>query len=1767
MVDKAVGNVCQYWIKEEPVKCSYWNESYESCSYVGENGAVAPFFPFCNFLGTTIACSKYDGTGTLKRCVLPDPYRHVVNRSDGKKWVDIPPVGKNGLPTENLIFDRITGYNNGQCDGFGTDATCSGYSPYILQFGVKQPDDRDGTLGVDAYALSALSGVRLPLDYEVFNRRAALGKCYFWTGEPLEFTADATTGKVSPINFNCTQFDEIVRQHSEFKFNKALNMYTAPCNGCKPECPHYTCGCWEYCVDSKMRLGDKVLGEQILELRWKIRKESWDIADYYRIFEDPEIYAWLGKTKSVVDSGGDEQIQIPAMRTYIDSFENFEIAYRATTLTEGLNADDYTKRYPTLVKRLKDLPLAPIIRNKFDKIRNVNVFETNGRFEHENILLIGDTFFTDSEVYAINLSDPDLDFLPIELQRYDSMYRIEMSLKDRFKSFYDDFDNKISLMQYLMPEKMHTSELPTANFMFYNPVKTFWGKNVIIVLSKIKGRWEYDSITIYKPYTGGVVGQTAFTIDGDGGEVPYLPSYENDFGAYNNANGSIDFQFFPMSSDSNFGPASAAYAYIDGVKKRLPANPTLLPEYDTYEFTYILYKTLIETDLEVKYSNMRFFGNAGYGFIFLPDYARDLSTVVKPWEIDGKIYLVYPDGKRVEMEIYEKCTDRLAVNCFIIKPKDINEFSMVCRDTYLLIPKLYIYERKTFDSAYTNAEIIREDFLTDDDVVQYRTSLVLNGRGDNFVFEKFGYESLMAAIVYRGATGRIIGQTKTKLIVSVRQPYCRDVEIFYSWISLYRVIKLLPEHECYGEMSEQPIRNEWKSYSPRCGDHQRSYFTGIGPMWYPYNDCDSYARYNFNTSTQFDIRIMDPFWDGAADPPHGRDDMRMLGPADHFGEAGESHSSLWACLCDFTYYNKDKIRANMFTGSAYYRGGLDELAKRNCVRNDGSLPRFGNVYRDFLRSYRSMDNVDYYYWNGRQYFRRRKWVPMYEFYAPSFSELLSNYPYLLYSYSDYTDDNSTFIHPFGCLMADGMVESVNVGEKIDIDDGGSANRYRPEEIFRSHYTLAGIYYPRPKNPQQYLVGMNLVDIMPWYTYKNYPGPGGGDGGVNSIQWAWQEYWKEVERQKITEVSVRYFSTILMGNHPTTDRLPITLTLAPYTGEDGPVSGRHAFLDVGYPNYKYDGMLKEHRLVCDEGAHIITVTPPTSSGDKLGNYGANPIWHVQLNDGPKRCFNMDGEWLTTSGEGCNVDLYKTCTSSPWLPDITLFDTGYYSDVPDSNRTITYYDTKPPTYEYYQRGLNVSVKPGSLGFLPRRIHQLGPEVYEMRVSKVSTCDEGGGSAWASVESINQFYPGSMSFNVVYCSESNELSITFKFQYPVSLGAVGINFKFGARRNRSAVTPYGNYKVKGTLFDGTLYHIPGIKLYKSDDDSIYTSAYNLDSMKLATKTDTIKYINGFYEFSKTTESVKPTKYLKITFRLVSSAAEVDGVGGDYKKYFFKAINKVAINYIYIYYNEFLEASENITTHERLYNISYGGHGDFPPHGYENTGSLLYVIPNDKSTVYQMDSIGGVVGMPGSAGDCKSMNKVRGRILKKCHSDKERLESSELAEWEMEQKKIHDEVAIKSGSTIIVLRSFPPPNMQYLFKKANVNFPSWNCNLINTLVAPLLPVYAAAPYSPCGHNFIRDMKAVRYSMCAMWGRIYGRTYQDNWDVGFKFYCGGDEEMVWHVDVLKNASSLHVLNNAFNARYKEWDRADEVNKRLRAAAINRNPSKYSYPSPVDPIY
>lgn len=1698
-------NVCQYWVKDSSV-CSYWDDKNQICEYPessaydGKTGASR--YPNCNAIGTAADCSKYKSTGDdAYRCVLPDPSRHVGKRfmSSGGKW----------------IRDEITEYNDGQCDGEGTSAKCGGYSPYHMGFSSVQPDQAPFTAD-DTEFSTVPSGLefRLPLYYDVSYARSQLSRCFWWRDEVKSFTIDENTGKVDDVSNQClNRSDEKVQEYwDKHSYDEELGMWKAPCNGCKPECPWYTGVCWEYCVDSKMQQGDKVLAEQVLELRYYLFKENWDPKKYKVSFAKPIIKAWAGKLYQKIDSSNPFEVQwiIDSYSVQIPDFSYFNTSREKTPLTAGTPANNYDGDYVDLVQELKTLPLKPIIRNKFEEIDGYKIFESSDIMQNE-IVILGDTFWYGSKVYAVNLLDPELSHLPIELQQYASMFEIEQAwANDKNKDFdewYSDLSNALDFLIEASPEKIPISTIDSHVNAFYIAANTLWGDNTICVFDKGSGTWEFDMVSFKMLYVSGVLGQTSFSITGEG-TVPYLPSYQDDFMGYANKNGEITVSFFPLISEWSGDASQLAYLYNDSVRKRLPVDPINPPLNNTFEVTYKLYKVTVGSDLKLNILNgeLRVLGNAGYILVILPD-SGVVSSAIKPWEIEGDIYLVYPDGTRIKMAVHEKSTNRLETNQFIVRPYDINEFKQVCNDAYIYMEKVYTYEKRSFgeSSTFPGEEVDDEYVGKDDSVVDLSDRMQIENYGNQFKLTGFGYEAITLSAVIKGLSGRLKGQVKTKIITWIKQPYCRDVEINYVWEASYKKAVLLPEYECYGSTGYRyEIKTHDRGYRPPCGDHDLSFQTEIGPMWYPYDDCDDYARYNIiGALTEWDIHIMDPFWDGV-DPPHGKWDIRMMGPADNFGWTCDSHAHLWACLCDWSFCIAQKAGSQRFAGSCYYRGGLSYLAKERAVRFDGSLPNFGNVYRDFMRSYRSIENIDYYVVDevSGAITRSYKWVPAYEFYTSvDLSKSMADYPYLTYSSNDYYDDGSYYLNPFGLYLVDGKIEGVTINEKLDVDGDNIPIRYEFDDVFRTHDTAAGIYYPYPKNLQQRLIGGALTDIITWYTYRDYPG---GDL-TKSIQWAWQEIWKKLERYKAiyADQSESYY----IGSHK--------ILYAPYFEErvdspyevddSGNLNGKHLFLNIEYPDYKYDFRMGEHRLICDEGTHSMSIVAPIQNED--GSF-ETLYWGLTLNNGPTRCFDKNGNWIEDVGDStlCNKVLYDTCTTPPWVTDVTIFDTGYANPIPDPNRAIESYDSIGDlVYEYYQRGLSASLNTPLLKYLPTKMKLLGSDDYVVRFDTIPNCmDADDDNQWSAVD-LNTWLPCQFCFYVDYCcgvaDVGKTINIDFDFGGLYSIGGVVIEFKYGAEEIEIV-----EIEGEGPKFIGNLYNLPGVTLYKSTDGFVWEEIYGLSNMSLANKNTELKSVGTFHEIDReAVEILEGHRFFRIEFRVSPTQTEINNAGGELSEYYgYTGVSSmVSIECIRIYYGVLESANETIKTYERKYNISYGSHGDFPPHGYDSTGSLLYPLSSDRSTVYQYDSIGGVVGMPGTSGVLNTMNKVRGRLLKETHMDKERVVGNSLSKYESEQKKIHDDVAIKSGSTSFTMKSVTPPGLEAFLNEIGMSFPTWGCEFTNTTVRPLSPIAEREMYSPCGHLFDWDIENIhREYACGKHGSIFHRSTEDVFEYVFRHQC-----------------------------------------------------------------
>jgi len=1736
-------NVCQYWSEgsdgkgTEPGQCPNWDVAKTVCIFQGKDLGEgkkerAEFYPFCNLIGTQIKCNQYAGTVTAvqKRCVRPDPNRRLeTDRYTGKEWVIVPSVDAQGAPTGAADFKNITEYHDGKCDGFGTSGHCTGYAPYHLGFSAIQPDDKDGSLEYDKESFTTTTSTgtivfRLPLKYIIFNERPALSKCHWWDGELEDFTVNSGTGAIESIEFKCVHPDGGLKTGYTTRFNKHVyedtpdrpfKTWRAPCNGAKPECRFYTGICWKWNIDEKMRQGDKVLAEQILELRYYLRKERWSTPKFKESFKEPIIYAWQGAYTLQYDNGGGiTNWDIKAIKNEITDFDNFVITKKKLGLTQGNPDQTGLPNYPHLVRELKTLPLKPIVRNKFDRDEDgIFVFESAG-LEDDSLLIFGDTPWP-TTTYAINLADPDLAFLKNEFRRlsvkqtgggtpedkvralndgtaefeaeweyYDSMQEVEAAYKipEEFDVFYDKFDKAINNLLKYWPDKINETEIGVNDFMFYIDTPTVWGENLVLVLSKGGGEWEFDLFRFRKYFVGGLVAQTSFTLEGDSGKtIDYLPAYERDFFAYLNNNGNITFDFASFNNAKGKS-AEAVYVYNDAVIKLLATNPLASPTFDTFNMGYQLFKIELEiSDNNITEEHMRFFGNTGYVMVDIPDPDKKLSNAFRPWEIKGKLIMFVTDSDGnddlVEMIIHEQGTNRLEINQMILKPKNIEEYKTPCTPI-LTFDAIYYYEKRSFgeEPEISNFEIINEDFIGVDDKINYITNMELIDAGDgSYELVKFGRDTMFISIVFRGSiTGRIKGLTRTKMITWVRQPYCRDVEIKYTWEAAYQHNTLLPENVCYGRTG---VRGDTKlhnrGYQPRCGDHDLSFFSGLGPMWYPYNDCDESAVYPTDPltfrATTISTRQMEVFneKDDDGNTIHGAHDLRMLGPQEHFGEICDNHASIWNCTCDWSYCNLDKVSENRFTGFGRYRGNLDDVAKVIATIGGGLLPKFGNPVRDFMRSYRSLDNVDYYAPIGTQFVRRQKWMPAYYFFTSAdVTKGVGEYPHKLYT----EDLSSPFVHPFGLLLAKGTIEGIEIKEEIETETLGDKEvpkRYKFEEIFEMHGgegSGGSLTYPYPTNP--FYNGNKL--IISWYTFRDYT-----PDTNKSIQWVWQEIWKSVERSvpetdtilgedsgyDISNVGASSSSAQTEDAEGEIDEIILS---RPFLYTDQVAKGPFLFANVNYPDYKYDAEIAEHRLVLDEDQYTLFVTAPVRNND--GEYEEKKFY-LQLGTGARRPFDIASSWISDADEDTNPGLYDDTIGGDWVEDVTLFAPGFTSKsktvAENEGRVIVTYDGSGDKVKtYYQRGLNVSLNTDKFQYLPREKTLITAADVEFSAAPSFVPDENNPAG--GIES-GESTPINPCIEVGYNSSDGTVDLIFDLTSKKAIDRVVFICKFGAE----GLEKDGD----GNAISWRLYHIPSLTISHSDIGVIYTTAHSSGGMQVATKEDKLANKEVILDWNMSASDVLDThSKWRLRFRLQPTSQEINVKEG-LSEYINDGENVVFFKCIYVYDTKFANAQENIETFERRYNISVGSHGTFPPHGFEGPGDVLLPSVGEGSTLYQRDTLeGGVTGI-GFPDEVTTMNKIRGRLMKETHGDKELLPSQTLNDMEAEQERIYNDIAIKTGATSFILTSVSPPGMDDKLAEVGATFPeSWTCDFTNTLILPLTPVKEEPLYNACGEFFLQD-------------------------------------------------------------------------------------------------
>lgn len=1733
---------CQYWETKEPLTCIHWDATNTVCTYKFENSknVDAEYAPYCNLIGTLVSCKQYESPspGAVQQCcILPDPRRHVCNRNTGYKWVvssgilNTTPSGSYQI--KEWSFNAINGYNNGNCDNNGTDTTCSGYSPYHLGFGVLNPssdEDKYDTFINSRFSTTSEFGFELPTNFVVYNIRAKLSKCYWWSTSAIDFIVNSTTGKIelsSPWACSCPE--------DTSKYSEATLENGPPCNGCKPECPYYTGICWKYCRDEKMNTGDPILAEQVHELRYYHREDSWTEEAIKDIFIDEgTIFTWEGVNVTnnvpntfnlhgnlsvVLDSAGNvSEYEIPSVVTTMKDFTTFNVETSLVNLTQGTTVTSNLLDYPTLIRELQILPLSPIIKNKYTTLSGStgvvqNYFETPYLKEAAKILIYGKVFY-DRPTKALNLSDKDIkNILPYELYYFDDIYSIENALSSQqFKDFSKTLEDILNAIEYLYPEKVAVNEVSSNELVFTNKVNllnkgtTYDGtnKNIIMVWQKVDDYITYSKTTFTKLVVGGILSQSEFKLEGDSLAVDGPKDYETDFNAYINKNGSITFNFIPFITDNI--SSRSLYLYNDSLVST-PVPDEILQGFNNYKLT--------ATTFILKDENITLIGSNGY--ILLDLSHPYINNVFKPFEV-GKIKLLYtlPNNnqssgslvsitKTCEMSIIHHGADGLiGQQQLIVKPKNMVDFNSMC-DVTVVLEGLTFWDKRSWGDAPPVIDFFNVEEDNNEAIVSLDKGSVTSSF-NKYIINDFGWV-MTPSVVIANSEGKPFTQYKTKPIGKVNQPCCPDVEIFYDWTADYITYQNKPICRCCGPWSQvNPVKSRY-SYTPECGDHFQTMYQMSGPMWWPYNACSEWTTYHQLTNlNNFSLDVVGLYQQKTIDPItgeetwlHGSHDMRMQGPDNFYGIVDIGCNSLLPCSCNMRTYNAIKKGDNVFDGYAKIRAGVDAIQIATWKMTGSELPKFGNATRSFLRSYRTLDSVPYLSANGT----KTMWKMMPASMMFSTADITSNDDQMWNWYC--TNEGPTTVNPLGFLLAKSF-DGLDINEVID-----DSNRFRHEEVFRCKSTIDIAYQT---TIGKYNQKNGLHTIVPWYEFKKYP-VGNSD---SFIQWAWQEIWLPLERNyKKDVINIQEFIKEYVNNKD------IATIKGPFINDCGIASGIFFCLDVLHPKYLYNYKNKEYRQVITEGENNIIFIAPIKDLN-TGEYIGYPKF--SLGNGPKRGINWAGEWLTKNNqdgqttkdedemdEEYNFELYDKCigdkykvivsstnttVESLWSTDVDLFGKGYtdtsMAAAELDDRMCDTYNDDPfdlvRTKVYFQRGVTAKLNSTLLSKLPLKVIP----VYQLK-------------------SI----PPNIYTITAVCGINTDSTIGYTFEnVHRTIGRVSISFYFGTKILTSAGI--------GTSTVFSYYHIPQVIIYSSDNGiTPTTELYRSVGMELYTgANNTNEIVCKTFEWENTWDYIgKGSTAIIIKFRTTPTQIELSSLSDVLLQRYETNVNMVEGNSIEIFEEILTDGIEKINIHERKYYVSYGASGITPPQGKDDDESIKVLnkrSDNDMSCVWQQDDSNGVIGVPNSHDKFKFMNKVRGRIVFECYEDNHLLEDKfDLLEGT--QKSLYDLAVNEVDYTAYMVGVVPPP-LKDLLDRSGITFGGSNSlTMFNNTVTHLAELNKFPKMSSNGHRYQPASPKKEYCMVSPLRCIDGGRGGDAFKYEYKNmdYLLGDNILTNAVLYVKN--------------------------------------------------
>jgi len=1286
---------CQYWIAS--TLCKYWESEWVGtsegtrvqCGCTFEGDSSPTYFPFCNNIGTAYDCSKFSPGEKQDICVLPDLTISSGNLKKASVWAWIEELEKSFYLNTTLINEYVLP-SDASCEGVnsgkGANVECLGYNPNRMGFGKILPTS------VSTKKQPNLA-FRLPAPYKLLNSRTHVSTCYWWKKNQSEFYLEELPADLHPPRdislvgnslgtvpkILLKNIDKPVYQHScrrsdtsEF-INESFTNY--PCNGSNTECSHYTGKCWKYVSNTKIRPGDYISAEQVLELRYYVKENTWTEENYNNLFFDKLcLYAWLGEKEQVYTPLG-EYTTYYVNNTSLDTdFNFFNISCKKELLVAGTDvkaskssgSPEDTVSFPTLIFKNDILLNSPIIKNIFLSIEEKLVIETNKAYS-SSTLIFGDLHTYTYDTICINISK--LDSTPKILEKllevadvnilYTELIGVVTDTYDlnSNSSFLDlnlEIDSLVSNLRKNNSSSISENTLSADDKCFMFNVDTLYNNNNLLVLSKYYSYelnslyWSFASINFYKVLVAGFLRQLSYSIEkpaqpeGRADIVSTLHDYRRSISGMDTE---VKVEFIPFMHKYLQFYTKIENVYNDFEQPSLKDPTATSKSYAecTYERDFLL----TSEDFYVISSNCML-------LLVLPEDAEGkiteaYSSVKIQQEEDNDIYIevvIDKDTKRYcNLEVYKYgMSNGLSSNQLILKPKNMSEAFSICEDNSTIYIKNISFKVKYSFGLEPPDLPGWKKIITQPSLPEGGVSLQIL---DNFFTIKDFDTSIVATTAITGIDGRVVSLVRIKLFITIKQPLVPNVEISYKWRTQVESLHNEPWCHCCGPHEEISDGKSSLAHTPKCGDHNGRY------MWFPYTACEDYSIYYYVSNQTYgeitevremylppkdeDGNVKKDEYGRDLPPKNGSWNLRMEGPDENMYTTGDYCNFLLArCSCLLHTGNISKVAdaEYTFSGVARYRGDVNIDTINGTAYSKGTSPTYGNTLRPQLKSYRTTDCVRYYYttqWPPTEYYESLMWMP----HNMSYSDIdyNNNIDNIYYNYCSLA--SGTPIQGLGTVLYN-VLDGESVGEYI------AEERYTFKEIYTNIFNFVPIAYPITEMPVN-------AEARPVPQFNTING--------KTIQWAWREIYKELTR----EFTLDDFYTALK------------------------------FVDVSSPKYRYATMNIEHSIVCAEGEYDLIFKPPML--DSGGVYEEGKFPTLQLGNGPPREFTWQGALDPNAGlaeEGeCK---YSELTSTPW-EDIGLFDVTWDKTIEEATvngkKIVVAGGTVggPSTITYYNRGINI------------------------------------------------------------------------------------------------------------------------------------------------------------------------------------------------------------------------------------------------------------------------------------------------------------------------------------------------------------------------------------------------------------------------------------------------------------------------------------------------